>query len=58
MHRIEGKTKEVDKRSVHRDHETSPLFDLKMPKAKPIVKLVEHASKIAPNDSHLERMRA
>jgi hypothetical protein len=34
------------------DHETSPLFDTKMPKAKPIVKLMETCLKTTPNESH------
>jgi hypothetical protein len=40
MHIKEGKSQEVHRRSTHIDHETSPLSDMEMPKAKPIAKLV------------------
>ncbi len=34
-------SQEVQRKNIHMDHETSPLFDTKMPKAKPIVKLMD-----------------
>jgi hypothetical protein len=48
MHRKEGKSKEVHKRSIHMGHETSPLSDMKMPKAKPIAKLMDTCLKSNP----------
>jgi hypothetical protein len=34
-----GKSHEVHRRNTHMDHETSPLFDMKMSKIKPIDKI-------------------
>jgi hypothetical protein len=39
MYKRERKSQEVHRRSIHMDHETSPLSNTKLPKAKPIAKL-------------------
>jgi hypothetical protein len=48
MHKKEGKSYEVHKRSTHMDHETSPLFDVKMPKIMLIAKLMDTYFKSSP----------
>jgi hypothetical protein len=41
MHKRERKSLEVHRRNIHMDHEISPLSNMKMPKAKPIAKLMD-----------------